>query len=176
MRAGAGGRGAVRGALLACFSALFTGVGHVAGGGTVGDLGLLMVLLPLLAVVFVSLAERSRSPLGTVVTLAVGQFALHYLMVLMHSPESTGSPALGGVSMLGMHAVVTLVSTLGLRHADVAVAAVAAALRRVVPRRLAPPVADRPLATLAVPGPELPARLARAVLVAHLRRGPPVGC
>lgn len=166
----------VRGSVLACLSALLTGVGHVAGGGTVGDLGLLVVLMPLLAVVFVSLAERSRG-LGTVVAvLAVGQLVLHCLMVVLHSPADGGPALLGGTSMLVMHAIVTLVSAVGLRHADHAVAAVATALRRVVPRRHSPLPAVRPLPTLAVPGPELPARLARVFTVAHARRGPPVGC
>ncbi len=168
--------GGARGAVLACLSALLTGVGHVAGGGTVGDLGLLVVLLPLLAVVFVSLAERSRTPLGTVAVLAAGQIALHYLMVLLHASSDAGPALLGGPSMLVMHAIVTLVSAVGVRHADHAVAAVAAALRRALPRRLAPLPARRPLTTCAVPGPELPARLARALAVAHARRGPPVWC
>ncbi|MBN9096573.1 MULTISPECIES: hypothetical protein [unclassified Pseudonocardia] len=169
--------GGARGAVLACLSALLTGVGHVAGGGTVGDLGLLVVLLPLVAVVFVSLAERSRTPLGTVVVLAAGQVALHYLMVLLHSSADAGPALLGGPSMLAMHAIVTLLSAVGLRHADHAVAAVAAAFRRVVPRRLAPPPVERPPTTFAVPGPELPARLASAFLgAATRRRGPPVWC
>jgi hypothetical protein len=171
VRSGAGGRGAV----LACLSALLTGVGHVAGGGTVGDLGLLVVLLPLLAVVFVSLAERSRTPLGTVASLGAGQAALHCLMVLLHAPADAGPSLLGGPSMLVMHAIVTLVSAVGLRHADHASAALAAALRRVVPRRLAPFPVERPLVTFAVPGPELSARIARVLAVAHARRGPPVG-
>lgn len=172
MRTAAG----IRGAVLACLSALLTGVGHVAGGGTVGDLGLLIVLLPLLAAVFVSLAERSRSPLGTVVVLAAGQLTLHHLMVLLHSHADASPARLGGASMLVMHTIVTLVSAVGLCHADRAVAAVAAALRRVVPCRPAPLPARCPLPTLAVPGPELSARLARALAVAHSRRGPPVGC
>jgi hypothetical protein len=57
-----------------------------------------------------------------------------------------------------------------------AVAGLVAALRRVLPRRLDPPPADRPLPVLVVPGPAVPARLARAFAVAHSRRGPPVEC
>jgi hypothetical protein len=170
-----------RGSVLACLSALLTGTGHVAGGGTVADLGLLMVLLPLLAVVFGSLAKHTRGPLGAVVFLAAGQVVLHQLMVLLHSPHDVGMALLGGPSMLAMHAIVTLVSAVGLRHADhavVTVAAVAAALCRVVPRRPVPlPPSGCPLITFAVPGPELPARLARAVLGAATgRRGPPMWC
>jgi hypothetical protein len=165
----------VRGIALAAFSGLLTAVGHLAGGGALGDLGLLVVLLPLLAGVFVSLAERSRGPLGTVAVLGAGQLVLHYLMVLLH-PAQDGPVSLGGPSMLVMHAAVTLISAAGLRHADAAVVATARALRRIVPRRVAPLPADRPLQLLAVPGPGLPARLARVLLSAHARRGPPVGC
>jgi hypothetical protein len=188
----------VRGIALAAFSGLLTAVGHLAGGGTLGDLGLLVVLLPLLAGLFVSLAARSRGPLGSVAVLGAGQLVLHYLMVLLHpaqsaegllagpsssaeglfaGPSSSAVPALlGGPSMLLMHAAVTLISAVGLRHADAAVVTVARALRRIVPRRITPLLADRPLPALAVPGPGVSARLARVLLSAHARRGPPVGC
>jgi hypothetical protein len=173
----------IRGIALAAFSGLLTAVGHLAGGGALGDLGLLVVLLPLLAGLFVSLAERSRGPLGMVAVLGAGQLALHYLMVLLHPAQDVAGPSvgsgpgmLGGPWMLLMHAAVTLISAVGLRHADAAVVAMARALRRIRPRRVAPLPADRPLPTLAVPGPGLPARLARVLLSAHARRGPPVGC
>ena len=199
----------IRGIVLAALSGLLTAVGHLAGGGTFGDLGLLVVLLPLLAGLFVSLAERSRGPLGTVAVLGAGQLVLHYLMVLLHpaqdvegllagpsisiegslagpsisvegslaGPSVSSAPGMpGGPSMLLMHAAVTLISAVGLRHADAAVVAMARALRRILPRRVAPVPADRPLPALAVPGPGLPARLARVLLSAHARRGPPVGC
>lgn len=159
-----------RGMALAAFSGLLTAVGHIAGGGSLGDLGLLVVLVPLLAGVFVSLAERSRGPLGAVAVLGAGQVALHYLMVLLHPPEMPVGP-----SMLLMHAVVTLVTAVGLRYADAAVVAAARALRRVLPRRPVALPADRPLPTLAVPGPGRVAQPAQVLLVAHARRGPPVG-
>lgn len=165
-----------RGIALAAFSGLLTAVGHLAGGGTLGDLGLLVVLLPLLAGVFVSLAERSRGPLAVVAVLGAGQLVLHYLMVLLHPAQDAAAGMPGGPSMLLMHAVVTLVSAVGLRYADAAVAAMARPLRRVLTRRLNALPADRPLPTLAVPGPGLVARLVRVLLVAHARRGPPVGC
>ncbi len=160
-----------RGIALAAFSGLLTAVGHVAGGGSLGDLGLLVVLVPLLAGVFVSLAERSRGPLGTVAVLGGGQVALHYLMVVLHPPAM---PV--GRSMLLMHAVVTLVSAVGLRYADAAVEVAARALRRILPRRPAVLPADRPLRTLAVPGPGRVARPAQVLLGAYARRGPPVRC
>jgi hypothetical protein len=169
-------RDVVRGATFAGLSALLTAVGHVAGGGTVPDLAVLVVLLPLLAVVFVSFAQRCRTTVSTVAVLGAGQLLLHTLMVLMH-PASDAVPAtMGGPSMVAAHAAVTLVMAVALRHADDAVAALVAALCRVLPRRLTPPPADRPLPTRAVPAPDLPARMARLFTVAHHRRGPPVGC
>ena len=98
-------------------------------------------------------------------------------MVLLHPAHQPGDAAIPtGAAMIGMHAAVTLVTAIALRYADGAVAAVLAALRRTVPRPIVPPLADRPLPTLTVPGHAVPARLARALAGAHVRRGPPLGC
>ncbi|WP_433290808.1 hypothetical protein ACQPZQ_00350 [Pseudonocardia sp. CA-142604] len=173
----AGTRRPVRGAALAVLSTLLTAVGHVAGGGTVPDLALLVVLFPLLAAVFMSVAERGRSIIGTVTTLAAGQLVLHQLMVLLHPGQLPMGPAtVSGMGMFGMHAAVTAVLTAVLVYADAASAGLVAAVRRVVPRHLRPLPADRPLPARPVPGPAVPARLARALSVTHVRRGPPVGC
>ncbi|GAA5126726.1 hypothetical protein GCM10023320_43020 [Pseudonocardia adelaidensis] len=159
----------LRGAVLAGLSALLAAAGHAAGGGTVPDLVALVPVLPLLAWAFTGLASRRRSLVGTVAVLAVGQFVLHTTIELLH-PAHTGS------TMLAMHAVATVVTAVALRHADRGAAALVAALRRVLPRRLLPLPADRPLRVFAVPGPAVPARLTRAFVVAHARRGPPVTC
>jgi hypothetical protein len=150
-------------------SALLAATGHAAGGGAVPDLAVLAPVLPLLAWTFTGAASRCRTLAGTVAVLAVGQFVLHTAIELLH-------PSHPGSAMLTMHAVATVVTALALRHADRGAAALGAALRRVLPRRLVPPPADRPLPTLAVPAPAVPARLARAFAVAHARRGPPVAC
>lgn len=160
----------MRGCVLAAFSALLTAVGHLAGGGSLPDLSLLVVLLPLLATVVVTVAERARGLAGTVAVLAAGQVTLHETMVLLHPMDAPAGP-----SMLGTHAVATLLTGLALRHADAAIAAVAAVLRRAVPHRPGVPTADRPLPTRPVPSPDLPARLAR-VAAAVTRRGPPAWC
>lgn len=176
-RSAAGERGVSRGAVLAGLSALLAAVGHAAGGGALPDLALMVVFLPLLGCVFVAAAERSRSILGTVSVLAVGQLAMHYLIEALHDAHHTAQAAPAyGAGMLVMHAAATLVTAVALRLAERAVAALGAALRRVVPRRLSPPIADRPLPTFVVPGPAVALRLARALAVAHVRRGPPVGC
>ena len=70
----------------------------------------------------------------------------------------------------------TLITAAALRYADRAIAAVGAALGRVLPRRPRVLCADRPLATLATPGAAVSLRLARALAAAQVRRGPPVGC
>jgi hypothetical protein len=167
----------LRGAALAVLSTLLTAVGHVAGGGTVPDLALLVVLFPLLAAVFMTVAERRRSAVSTVTTLAAGQLVLHQLMVLLHpGPMPTEPVMVSGAGMLGMHATITAVLAAVLMYADAASAGLVAALRRVVPRHLRPLPADRPLPARPVPGLAVPARLARALAVTHVRRGPPVWC
>jgi hypothetical protein len=173
----AGGRRPLRGAALAVLSTLLTSVGHVAGGGAVPDLAVLVVLFPLLAAVFVTVGEHCRSFARMCTTLAAGQLTLHLLMGLLHPAHHLAEPMVApGPGMLGTHAAVTLVLAGVLRYADGAAAGLVAALRRVLPRRLTPLPADRPLPTRAVPGPAVSARLARALAVAHARRGPPVGC
>jgi hypothetical protein len=161
--------GRLRGVTLTLLVALLTAIGHVAAGGGLPDLSLLVIVLPLLACAFVALAERTRSFPGTVAVLATGQLVLHATLSALHP-----MPADGARRMLVLHAVVTLVTAIAVRYADVAVLAVAAVLRRVVPRRLTPPPADRPLPTRPVPPLELPARRARLLTVADVRRGPPV--
>jgi hypothetical protein len=173
----AGPRRPVRGAALAVLSTLLTAVGHVAGGGTVPDLALLVVLFPLLAAVFMTVAERRRSAVGTVTTLAAGQLVLHQLLTLLHPAAAPMEPVIeSGAGMFAMHAVVTAVLAVVLLYADAAWAGLVAALRRVVPRHLRPLPADRPLPACPVPGADVPARIARALAVRHVRRGPPVGC
>lgn len=181
----AGACGVLRAGVLAAFSAVLTAAGHVAGGGRLPDLTVLVVLLPLLAGLFTTVAERLRTPVGTIVVLGAGQLALHELIELLspahathHAMAAHYAPALPpstGAGMLAIHALATLVTAVALRFADRAIAAVGAALRRAVRR---PPVlcADRPLATLAGPGPAVTLRLACALAAAHVRRGPPVGC
>lgn len=163
--------GVVRGSVLAAFSALLTAVGHLAGGGTLPDLAPLVILLPLLAAVFVSLARRVDRVAGTVAVLAAGQLALHGGMVMLHPMGGSGGPP-----MLAAHAAVTLVTAVAVRHADAGAAAVAAVLRRVVPRRLPPLVADGHLPVRPVPPPDLRAHLARVLAVADAHRGPPAWC
>lgn len=159
----------LRGVTLTLLVALLTSIGHAAAGGGLPDVSLLIVLMPLLASALVALAERTRSLVATIAVLGAGQLLMHTALVALHP-----MPAGEGWSMLGAHALVTLTTAVAVRNADVAMHAVAAVLRRVVPRRLTPPPADRPLPTRAVPALDLPARRARLLTVADVRRGPPV--
>ena len=161
--------GRLRGVTLTLLVALLTAIGHVAAGGGLPDLSLLVVLLPLLGGAFVALAERTRSFAATLGVLATGQLVIHAALAALHPMAADGSRA-----MLVLHVLTTLVTAVAVRYADAAVLAVAAALRRVVPRKLTPPPADRPLPTRPVPPLDLPARRARLLTVAVLRRGPPV--
>jgi hypothetical protein len=170
----------VRGAVLATLAAVLTVAGHLAGGGSLPELTVLVVLIPLLAGVITALANRFGTALGAIAVLAVGQLVLHRLIEALtpthaehHIVEAT-RPGDGG--MVAMHVLVTLLTAAALRYADRALDALGAALARVLPRRPAPLSADRPLATLATPGPVVALRLARALAAAHVRRGPPVGC
>jgi hypothetical protein len=161
--------GRLRGVTLTLLVALLTAIGHVAAGGGLPDLSLLVVLLPLLGGAFVALAERTRSFPATLGVLATGQLVIHAALATLHPMAADGSRP-----MLVLHVLITLVTAVAVRFADAAVLAVAAVLRRIVPRRLTPPPADRPLPTRPVPPLDLPARRARLLTVAVRRRGPPV--
>lgn len=169
------GFGLLRGTGPAALYTLLTAMGHVAGGGSIPDIAVLVMLFPLLAGVPAIWAQRCASATGTVATLAAGQFCLHHLLVLLHpSHHEIGPTTLGGTGMLALHVATTLVMAVLVRHADRALVALTAALRRVVPRRLAVAAVDVPLRALPVPGPAVPARRARAFAASTLRRGPPV--
>jgi hypothetical protein len=164
----------LRGLALAGLSTLLVGVGHLLAGGAVPDLGLLAVLFPLLTGAVVGLAERCRNLWATVATLGAGQYALHVLLDLLHT-HAPVAPGPGGATMLALHAVATLLVAALLRNADRGLAAVAAAVRRVLPRRPFVPPADGPLPSLRPTRAAWP--LPRTVLAAlPVRRGPPVGC
>jgi hypothetical protein len=160
-----------RGCVLVAFTALLTAVGHLAGGGALPDLGLLVVLLPALAWPVTAVADRCRGLLATALVLGLGQVVLHTFLTTVHAHHAVDGPR-----MVLTHAAVTALSVFALRYADRGVTALFAALGRVVPRRLAPPpVATAPVVG-PVSGPAVPVRTRRALAVAHLRRGPPVCC
>lgn len=165
---------AVRGSALALLSALLTAAGHSAGGGSLPDLALLVVLVPLLCGALVTVADRATGVTGLVGTLAAGQLALHHLLELLHPAHAAGAPVLGPAAMWVMHGAATLVLAGAVRYAEAAVATVRAAW--VLPRRPAPLPARRPLPAPAPAGPATGLRLAGALAAVRLRRGPPVGC
>ncbi|GEL26080.1 hypothetical protein PSU4_50340 [Pseudonocardia sulfidoxydans NBRC 16205] len=166
-------RGA-RGVAVASVAALITGVAHVAGGGALPDLGLLLVLFPLLAALIVSIADACRSIGGVLGALAAGQLGMHAVLeVIGHSHVAGAAGPASGWSMFAMHAVATIVLGLLVRDADQVLGLLVSALARVLPRRLTVPPADRPLATLAVAGPAVVGATERAALGPRTPRGPP---
>lgn len=177
MTSGRGERHALcRAGALATLSALLTAVGHLAGGGTLPDVGVLLVLLPLLAGGFVQVASKCRGAVGTTATLAAGQLALHALMVQLHPPHDAGPAAPDGATMPVLHIGVTLATAVALNHADRAVAGLLTALQRLVPRRLTFRAAGQWPSIRAGCSLEPSPLTARSPGTAHPRRGPPVGC
>ena len=163
----------LRGLVTAGLSTLLIAVGHVVGGGAVPDLGVLLVLFPLLTGAVVGLAHRCRSTSATLALLAGGQYALHVLLGLLHPHADVAGR--NPLTMFALHAVATVVVAALLRYADRAVAAVAAALRRALPRRPFVPPADAPLPQWRPAGATPRLRPAQ-VYALPTRRGPPVGC
>ncbi|GAA3250210.1 hypothetical protein GCM10017691_61930 [Pseudonocardia petroleophila] len=159
---------------MALLSALLTAAGHAAAGGSLPDLALLVVLLPLLCGALVTVADRAAGIVGLLGVLAVGQLLLHHLLELLH-PAHAAAPALfGPAGMWVVHGAATLVVAGAVRHAESALDAVRATW--VLPRRLVPPPARRPLRAPVPAGPATGLRLAGALAAARLRRGPPLGC
>ena len=173
------GRGArlLRGLVLAALSTLLIAVGHVFAGGVVPDLGVLVVLFPLLTGALVGLADRCRTLPATLVTLAGGQYALHVLLQLLHPHEHHAAPSAvpDPTAMIAVHAVATVLVAVLLHHADRAVVVLGSALRRVLPRRPFVLPSDGPLLPLRPAGPASLTRRA-ALAAVPARRGPPVGC
>ncbi|GAY08421.1 hypothetical protein TOK_1979 [Pseudonocardia sp. N23] len=159
---------------VASAGALITAVGHVAGGGALPDLSLLLVLFPLLSALVATLADACRSVAGVLAVLASGQLAMHAVLdVIGHTHVAAAAGTVGGVSMFAMHAVATVVMGLLIRDADQVLCLLFSALARVLPRRLSVPPADRPLATLAVACQALAGATARAAIGPRTPRGPP---
>jgi hypothetical protein len=164
----------VRGVLLASLATLLTAVGHVAGGGSLEQLSPLAVLVPMLATVLVAVAERCRGVVAVLAALGAGQAVLHYLLaVLTAHGHGAAVPAL---SMVIAHAVVTLVLAPVVCSADAAVAGLAGALRRILPRRPRVRAVAVPLPTRAVPAADVPLLVSAGVVAVHARRGPPIAC
>ncbi|HWN32483.1 MAG TPA: hypothetical protein VNP03_07055 [Pseudonocardia sp.] len=174
-----GGARVARGLAAASVCGLLTYSGHRAAGGAMPDLGLLLVLTLLLAGFLTTLADRRRGPLAILAMVGGSQLALHGLLQLLaasHADPTTAlPPPLGGsLSMLGAHALATVLTSAVLAGAEDAVFTVAHALARVLPlASSAPRAVELPSRLSAVSGP-LDGRL-RGVLGwrLYLRRGPP---
>lgn len=160
----------LRGGVLAGATAVLTVLGHLAGGGALPDLALLVVLCPLLALAIIALAERARGLLGTLLVLAGGQAVMHTLMVLLGHDHRAGT----ATAMLATHALATLASAVLLHEVDSLLTGLAKVLRRLLPRRVPAPPALRPLPALACAPAGVIVHIRRAAVAALVRRGPPV--
>lgn len=169
-------RGAVdrrlRGLLLTGLSGLLATLAHLLGGGPLPDVALLAVPLPLLAWAMIAVADRCAGLLSTGAVIQGGQLGLHQLMSLLHDhPVATSS-----IRMLACQGVATALTVIALRYADRGIAAVRAALRRVLPRVLRRPLPRQQTVPSTVHAPEILARLQRLLLGLLARRGPPARC
>jgi hypothetical protein len=166
-----------RGSLLAGLVTLLTATGHLAGGAPVQHLSPLVVLVPLLVTVLVAVAGRCRGVVAVLSTLGVGQAVLHQLLTVLAAHDHVaGATALPAAAMVTAHAVATVATAVLVSHADTAVAALAAALRRVLPRRTRPAVVNVAPPARAVPAADVPLRATLGLVAAHSRRGPPAAC
>ena len=166
----------VRGSVLAALVTMLTATGHVVGGGTLVGLSPLAVLVPLLATGLVALAERCRGVVATLVALGAGQVALHYLLVVLTAHGHRGPATFPTTTMVAAHAVATLATAVVVVNADAAVTALVAALHRLRPRRAPVGAVDVALPARPVPDAAVPLLARLALVAAHTRRGPPVGC
>jgi hypothetical protein len=166
-----------RGSLLGGLTTLLTATGHIVGGASVQHLSPLVVLVPLLVTVLVAVADRCRGIVAVLTTLGVGQAVLHQLLtVLAAHDHAVGTAALPGAAMVTAHAVATLVTAVVVSHADTAVAALVATLRRVLPHRTRPAVVDVAPPTRPMPSADVPLLAALGLVAGHSRRGPPATC
>jgi hypothetical protein len=103
---------------------------------------------------------------------------LHELLTTVHAQHGpTHAAVTDNTAMVAVHAAITALTVVGLRYADRGMAALGAALGRVVPRRQVPlPVADGPLTLPVLPDPAVAARIGRLLAATHVRRGPPACC
>jgi hypothetical protein len=166
-----------RGLLLAALATLLATTGHVVGGGSLDDLSPFAVLVPMLATVMVAVAERCRGIVAMLAALGAGQAGLHAVLgVLTAHHDHVGGAVLPAPPMVAAHAVATLVVAAVLWHADAAVGALTAVLRRTLPRRVPIAAVDVPLPTRPIPAADVPWRARVALVAAHARRGPPLPC
>ncbi len=144
--------------------------------GGIPDSALTLLLTVLIGWIATALADRTRGPLGTLVTLGAGQLALHVVLTELVDHELHGGGIPGpfpGDVMFVAHALATVVTALLLARADALLVVVATGLRRLLPVRWhAMPVPPGPVRPpLALPtGRTLTELLVRRV---HGRRAPP---
>lgn len=156
-------------AAVVVMSVVLGGVGHAAVDGSLPDLGPLALFAGLVAVLVGSVAPAATGLLATVARLGAGQLLLH--LVLTATTLHHAAPALP--PMLGVHVAATVAAALALAGAQHGIAALVAALRRILPPvpHVGTPVPVAPGVPLPHVADRVPA--ATVLLSAVVRRGPP---
>ncbi|RJQ73223.1 hypothetical protein D5S17_24935 [Pseudonocardiaceae bacterium YIM PH 21723] len=128
-----------RGSILAATSAALSVLGHVIGGGDIPTgLGVWPQIL-LLGTAGIALAGRQHSLIGIGTALGTAQVALHFTLTSGHGHGLDPRMVVG-------HVLAAALTCVLLRRAERILFAMAAALRMLLPKRLAPPpVTSRPL-------------------------------
>ncbi|SFA82723.1 hypothetical protein SAMN05216266_101679 [Amycolatopsis marina] len=144
--------------------------------GGLPNTALVLLLTVLIGWVSTALAEQTRGPVGILVVLGCAQLLTHLaLSELLVGHGAHVAPTYDGLAMTTAHVVATVLTALILARAEVALLAVAASVRLLLPIlwRPAPIPAAAPLPTITLPQ---GSTLVVSVLVPKVLglRGPPL--
>ncbi|HUQ58515.1 hypothetical protein [Lentzea sp.] len=158
----------LRGAALASTSAALTIAAHGLGGGELSEFVHALPLVVLIAFAAASLADKRSGKLSVMAGLGTAQLAQHLLLTwVSHEHMNTLT-----WPMFAAHLVAATLTGLLLFHAENALFRLFAAVTRLIPRRLTPLPATRPVRTF-TSTPYLQNAHYLEIARANRRRGPP---
>ncbi|MFD9705233.1 hypothetical protein [Lentzea sp. NPDC059081] len=160
----------LRGAVLALTSAALTITAHGLGGGELSEFIHALPLVVLIAFAAASLADKRTGRLSVMAGLGTAQLAQHLLLTWVNH-EHTNTLTW---PMLAAHVVAAVLTGLLLFHAETALFRLIAAVTRLIPRRLTPLPATRPVRTF-TSTPYVRNAHFLDLTRANRRRGPPIG-
>lgn len=160
----------LRGVALALTSASLTIAAHGLGGGELSEFIHALPLVALIAFAAASLADRRTGRISVIAGLGTAQLAQHLLLTWVNHEHTN---TLSG-QMLVAHLVAATLTGLLLFHAENALFRLFTAVSRLIPRRLTPLPATRPVRTF-ISTPYVPHAHAVRLSRANGRRGPPCG-
>ncbi|MFD5824014.1 hypothetical protein [Lentzea sp. NPDC060358] len=158
----------LRGTALALTSAALTITAHGLGGGELSEFVHAVPLVALIAFAAASLADRRSGKLSVVAGLGTAQLAQHLLLTWVGHDHTTTLTW----PMFAAHLVAATLTGLLLFHAETALFRLVAAVTRLIPRRLTPLPATRPLRTF-TSTPYVRNAHFLDITRANRRRGPP---